>query len=280
MSIGLEHDRELASNSIPLTESEALRILASGAIQEQGLLPYSSNYSFLITIDQSDVSDASSSHETNHGTASGLATEANQLVGVYKPQLGENPLWDFPWGTLCLREVAAFELSRQLNWHMVPPTVLREGPHGIGMVQLYIHNDEADHYFSITASARYEMDLRRLALFDSLINNADRKSGHCLVDVEHRLWAIDHGVAFHAEYKLRTVIWEFSGQRIADELLDDMQAVDAQLAQPESELSAHLRPLLTGEERAALQQRLRLLLDSRLYPQPDETRRNFPWPPI
>ena len=218
---------------ILLTERMQLRTLADGVMREQGLLPYSSNHSFLVTVAQRDIT----------------------LPAVYKPQRGESPLWDFEWGSLCKRETAAYEISRLLDWHLVPPTVLRNGTRGLGSVQLYIDNDDEEHYFTVQADARFADALRRMALFDYVINNADRKSGHCLVGSDQRIWAIDHGVCFHTEYKLRTVIWEFSDRAIDPDLMDDLKRFYAQLCDAESDASQTLRRLLSKMERVALRER-------------------------
>lgn len=243
---------------IRLTEADAVRTLAGGAMQEQGLLPYSSNHSFLVTVAEN-----------------GLV-----LPAVYKPQRGESPLWDFEWGSLCKRETAAYEISRLLDWNLVPPTVLRSGTRGLGSVQLYIDNDDEEHYFTIHADALCAPALRRIALFDYVINNADRKSGHCLASSDRRIWAIDHGVCFHAEYKLRTVIWEFSDMVIDPDLLEDLTRFHAQLCDEGSGASQILCRLLSATERVALLDRVDDLLRSRRFPAPDMYRRNYPWPPI
>jgi uncharacterized repeat protein (TIGR03843 family) len=243
---------------VELTESQVLRVLATGKMTEQGLLPYSSNHSFLVT----------------------LATPELTLPAVYKPRRGESPLWDFEWGSLCLRETAAYTLSRHLGWDLVPPTVLRDGSRGIGSVQFYVANQEDAHYFTVQEDARFAEALRRLALFDYLINNADRKSGHCLIGSDERLWAIDHGVCFHAEHKLRTVIWEYSGEPIADDLLADLETLAEDLDDETSELGEALCQLLNTVERLALAERVRQLLDSPTFPSPSGHRRNYPWPPI
>ncbi|MBX3050878.1 MAG: SCO1664 family protein [Caldilineaceae bacterium] len=241
-----------------LTEDRVLAVLAQGQMEERGLLPYSSNYSFLVTLRGDEL----------------------ELPGVYKPRRGENPLWDFPTGTLCQREVAAYEISAALGWNLVPPTVLRDGTRGIGSVQFFIECDPDIHYFSKQEDARFALPLRQLSLFDFLVNNADRKSGHCLFGADERMWAIDHGICFHSEYKLRSVIWEFSEQPIAPDLLDDLERMQATLADPTSELSCALSKLLSRAERAALCGRLERLLALAHHPSPPPHQRNFPWPPI
>jgi uncharacterized repeat protein (TIGR03843 family) len=247
-----------SEESIAVTEQQVLAVLTSGQIAEQGLLPYSSNHSFLILASHEEMT----------------------LPAVYKPRRGESPLWDFEWGTLCQRETAAYEISAALGWDLVPPTVLREGTRGIGSVQLYIPNDEQQHYFTVQEDARFAPTLRRLALFDYVVNNADRKSGHCLVGNDNRLWAIDHGICFHTEYKLRTVIWEFSDEPIAPELIQDLEKLAAELADEKSELARSFCRLLNPGERAAMYSRISRLLETRTYPAPQVHRRNYPWPPI
>jgi len=224
----------------------------------QGRLPYSSNHSYLVKI----------------------SDRFQSLAAVYKPGRGESPLWDFDHGTLCNRETAAYRVSLALNWGLVPPTILRQGPYGLGSVQFYVENDPDQHYFSVRDDARFAAVLRRIVLFDYIINNADRKSGHCLVSADGRMWAIDHGVCFHVEYKLRSVIWEFSRQPIAPDLLADMARLDAILADRDATFRRTFAALLADEEVGAMHRRLTHLLKSRSYPAPVAMRRNYPWPPI
>jgi hypothetical protein len=247
-----------SEDSIALTEEKVVEVLSKGKLTEQGLMPYSSNTSFLVLIEHGDLT----------------------LPAVYKPQRGENPLWDFEWGTLCRRETAAYVVSSGLGWGLVPPTVLRNGTRGLGSIQFYIDHDADEHYFTIQADARYASILRQLVLFDFLINNADRKSGHCLIDATQRLWAIDHGICFHTEYKLRTVIWEFSGEPLEPELLADLVALCNELNNPKSLLVRQLCALLSEAEIAAMQARLNLLIRTQEYPSPQAHRRNYPWPPV
>lgn len=249
---------EQEETPIQVTEAQVIEALTHGEIQEQGLLPYSSNHSFLITVGDDRL----------------------VLPAVYKPRRGESPLWDFEWGTLCLRETAAYTISSALEWDLVPPTVLRDGTRGLGSVQLYIPNDDAEHYFTVQDDARFALALRRLALFDYVINNADRKSGHCLIGDDGRMWAIDHGICFHTEYKLRTVIWEFSNEPIDSELGDDLEELLKQLTDQESALSVALWQLLNSAEYAALTDRTRVLLGTQKFPAPAVHRRNYPWPPV
>jgi uncharacterized repeat protein (TIGR03843 family) len=244
--------------SLTLSEEQALDILRRGRIEEKGLLPYSSNHSFLVLVHKDEWS----------------------LPAVYKPQRGENPLWDFEWGTLCKREAAAYVVSHGLGWDLVPPTVLRDGTRGLGSVQVFVDHDGDAHYFTTAEDARYNKTFRRLALFDFVVNNADRKSGHCLVGTEERVWAIDHGICFHAEYKLRTVIWEFSCEPIEPPLLDDLRSFSGNLANNDCVITRQLRALLNKQELAAMRRRVDQLLRSSSYPAPIPQRRNYPWPPI
>lgn len=241
-----------------LTEERVLSILRDGEMEERGLLPYSSNYAFLVV----------------------MRDGGEELPAVYKPRRGENPLWDFPNGTLCRRETAAYEISAALEWGLVPPTVLRDGTRGLGSVQFFVDCDPDQHYFTMQEDARFAPALRRLSLFDVLVNNADRKSGHCLFGTDERMWAIDHGICFHSEYKLRTVIWEFSGQPIWEELRADLRCLQEALAEPESQVNAGLDELLSRPERAALCSRLDRLLALGCHPSPPPHQRNYPWPPI
>ena len=155
---------------------------------------------------------------------------------------------------------------------------MRDGKYGIGSVQFYIDHDDREHYFTFQEDARYTLALRKLALFDFVINNADRKSGHCLAGSDEQLWAIDHGICFHTEYKLRTVIWEFAADQIEASLLEDLVDLGQELANPHSHLIDQLSQLLTPHELTALLDRTRQLLVTKEYPNPEPYQRNFPWP--
>lgn len=238
----------------PINIPRSLQLLEQGRFSEvHGLLTWGSNYTFLASIKDDE----------------------RESLAVYKPRRGERPLWDFPNGTLCQREVAAFVVSEALRWHLVPPTVLRNGPSGPGMVQLFIEHDPEQHYFALGPD--YKPQLQRIALFDCIINNADRKGGHCLLDNHDHLWAIDHGVSFHTQPKLRSVIWEFARQRISEELLSDIRSFADCLLQ--DELNKALFKLLDDHEVQALHKRTSKLLESGVYPQPGPDM-SYPWPPI
>jgi hypothetical protein len=198
------------------------------------------------------------------------------LMAVYKPARGESPLWDFEAGTLYRREVAAYELSKVLGWPSIPPTVVRrDGPHGVGALQLFVDADRR-HYLE-EQSTRPET-WARVALFDVIANNADRKSGHCLFDADDHVWVIDHGLTFHVDQKLRTVIWDFSGEPMSQELCGDVERalIDVEKGRLAEELAELLRPA----EVRALKRRLRGVLDpSWRFPEPTSGW-SVPWPPI
>jgi len=229
------------------TVDQVKSLLRGGEIEVLGLLPGASNYTFAVTVAEGDL----------------------KVVGVYKPRAGETPLWDFPDGTLWRREIAAYELSEGLGWSLVPPTVDREGPEGIGSMQLFIDHDPEQHYFTLMDAHAYTF--RRVALFDHVMNNADRKAGHCLLERDTgRIWVVDHGVCFHADPKLRTVIWDFAGEPIAADLLSDLERLDIGV----------LAPWLTAHEVSAARARIEMLLVEKMFPAPPEDRRSYPWPPV
>ncbi|ABU60281.1 MULTISPECIES: SCO1664 family protein [Roseiflexus] len=239
-----------------LSVGEVLALLTNGKMEIQGMMPWSSNYTLLVTVRDGDLE--------------GLA--------VYKPRRGERPLWDFPRGTLCQREFAAFLLSEALGWSLVPPTVLRDGPYGYGSVQLYIDCDQDAHLFTMQKEGGYDDQLARLAAFDILSNNADRKSGHCLKGTDGRLWAIDHGICFHAEPKLRTVLWDFAGEPICEEIMVDLCALREDVRNGGRFIRA-LEGLLAPEEVRAFRRRLDRLIETGCYPDPGAAR-TIPWPPV
>ena len=186
-------------------------------------------------------------------------------------------MWDFPHGTLYLREVAAYVVSRALGWPLIPPTVLRDGPYGPGALQLYIDADPEANYFTFREERL--PDLLPVALFDILVNNADRKGGHLLLDRWGRIWAIDNALTFHPEPKLRTVIWGFAGELIPEECLVDLHQLEQQLGRGNA-LRQRLARLLIDDEIAALQDRLATLLETSVFPLPDPTCRQVPWPVV
>ena len=201
-----------------------------------------------------------------------IETDKAQGQCIYKPIAGERPLWDFPDGQLAHREYAAFLISEFLSLHIVPPTVLRDGPFGLGMVQLWIDIDEEidlAQYFS-----QDDPQLRTMALFDAIINNTDRKIGHLLPDKSGRLFGCDHGVTFHSEYKLRTVLWQWAGEPLLDSEIEILQKAIYEFAQIEDALNDYL----TKDELVALEIRIRELLESGTFPLPNPDWPSIPWP--
>lgn len=224
--------------------------LQCGDYELKGQFVLGSNYTFLV--------------EVHHEGAS--------YPAVYKPSRGEQPLWDFPESTLALREVAAYLVSEALGFHIVPYTILREdGPHGSGSLQQFIEYDPNYHYFNFTSEDRQL--LRPIVLFDLLVNNADRKGGHIFFENEtHDLYAIDHGICFHEEDKLRTVLWDFSGQKIPANLLDRLSL--------SRKLLTDLQPYLSPTEISALYNRAEYLRKKGMFPRQPRDRRAMPWPPL
>ncbi len=204
--------------------------------------------------------------------------ERGRGLGIYKPARGERPLIDFPYGSLLHREVAAYECARLLGWDLVPPTVECVGPHGEGSLQLFIEHDPEEHYFVLREDRALWLQLVRLAVFDLVANNADRKGGHVLRDTSGRLWAIDNGLTFHPEEKLRTVIWDFAGVEVPANLRDDLRRLAAavRIGDPTTErLLAHLR----RREPIALVDRIDRLLEAGTLPEMYPWRCT-PWPLI
>lgn len=191
---------------------------------------------------------------------------------IYKPIAGERPLWDFPDGQLAHREYAAFLISELLSLHIVPPTVLRDGPFGIGMVQLWIDIDEEidlAHFFS-----QDDPQLRTMALFDAIINNTDRKIGHLLPDKSGHVYGCDHGVTFHSEYKLRTVLWQWAGEALLETEIEILRKALSGFA----EIEDTLKDYLTQDEIDALELRIKELLESATFPLPNPDWPSIPWP--
>ena len=239
-------------------EETLLDLLRNGRLTLRGLIPWSSNYTFLGQVSDRD----------------------RRAPVVYKPVRGERPLWDFPRGTLAKRETAAYVLSRELGWHLIPATVLRDGPHGLGSVQLFVDVDQDEHFFTFREDSAYGHALKTLALFDAIANNADRKGGHCLRLSEGRIVAIDQGLCFNVEPKLRTVVWDFAGERFPEDLREDLRRLDVELRTAGCPLLAELAELLTPLEIRALRMRVAALLVADRFPDPPEDRPAIPWPPV
>ena len=225
-------------------------VLQHGDLELKGQFMLGSNYTFLVEVTYEDQT----------------------YPAVYKPKRGEQPLWDFPESSLAHREVAAYLISEALGLHIVPFTILREeGPYGAGSLQQFIDYDPEYHYFNFTSE---DKDLLRpVVLFDLLVNNADRKGGHVFFENDtHKLFAIDHGICFHEEDKLRTVLWDFSGQKIPDDLLARLTL--------SPNLLADLEPHLSPNEIIALQSRTDSIRKKGLFPRQPRDRRAMPWPPL
>lgn len=238
---------------------DAADLLARGQIELKGRIPWSSNATFLVEV-------AGPGDDENGG-------EARSLLAIYKPAHGERPLWDFDRG-LWRREVAAYELSRHLGWDLVPVTVARgDGPLGPGSLQLFVEASPDEHYFTLVEDRSHHRQLQRMAAFDVVANNADRKSGHCLLGTNGHIWGIDNGLTFHVEPKLRTVIWDFAGQRMDEDLLGDLAAL------ADGQVPERIGGLLATDEVEALVERATGLARRRKFPRPlgDFP---YPWPLI
>ncbi len=200
-----------------------------------------------------------------------------RFAAIYKPQRGESPLWDFPEGTLYRREVAASRLSRLLGWEFVPPTVAREGPNGMGSVQWFVRHDTESHFFEQRSNPALVPQLQRMATFDVIANNADRKGGHCLLADGGQIWGIDHGLCFHQQYKMRTVMWDWAQEPIAEEWLADAERAGKGLARGRSKLAKAVLEMISADEALAMLGRIERLLLERRFPEPGP-HRSYPWP--
>ena len=218
-----------------------IELLQHGDMASCELNPIGSNYTFLVSL--------------KLGECSGRA--------IYKPRQGEAPLWDFSNGTLYKREYASYLLSQALGWNFIPATVVREGRYGIGSLQQYVEHDPRQNYYTLTPT--HAPELRAIVCFDLVANNTDRKAGHLLVDWDGKLWGIDHGLTFHAQTKIRTVVWDFSGAPIPEPLLAAVEKLSEQINHPTGQLK-ELLDLLEPDEIAALQKRLGWVLAKRVYP--------------
>jgi uncharacterized repeat protein (TIGR03843 family) len=238
-------------------EQAVLGLLEAGTLEVEGRLVDASNVTMLCSV-----------------TGAG----GDSAACVYKPVAGERPLWDFPEGTLAGREVAAYAVSRAAGWNVVPPTVYRDGPFGPGMCQLWI---DIDRSVDLVALAHRTEDpaLRQMAVFDAVINNADRKIGHLLPGQDGHLYGCDHGVCFASDYKLRTVLWQWRGKKLPGRAVAALQRLAHVLA-PGGELDAELSRWLAPEELAATRSRIGLLLEHRVHPYPPADWPAVPWPPV
>ncbi|OUD03808.1 phosphatidylinositol kinase [Streptomyces swartbergensis] len=260
---------------------DAAELLARGELTVRGRIREASNAALYCTV----------SHD------------GREAACIYKPVAGERPLWDFPDGTLAQREVAAYEVSEATGWGLVPPTVLRDGPYGEGMCQLWVEAAPEAELLALvdgeepepgwkaigfaevgegrTALLVHADDerLRRLAVLDAVVNNADRKGGHLLPTGEGRLYGIDHGVTFNVENKLRTLLWGWAGEPLTREAVDVLERLRKDLAEG-GPLTARLQPLITGAEIDATRARVAALLASGKHPEPSGEWPAIPWPPV
>jgi len=239
----------------PIPRERAFDLLERGTLDVHGQLAWGTNATLLAT----------------------LSDDAGCAHAVYKPRRGERPLWDFPAGSLCRREVAAWVVGEALGWGLVPPTALRRGPYGRGMVQLYVAHVPDVHFLALDRPD--PVAVARLVAFDAVINNADRKSGHVLRAGDGRLWAIDHGVSFHVEPKLRTVIWSLAGEPLPGDVCEGLERL-LEALEPGGEARRALDALLEPAEVAATARRARALLRAGAFPAPHPDRRHIPWPPV
>jgi hypothetical protein len=236
----------------PLTEDETITLLLEAEFTGSKLIPWGSNYSFAVALEDES---------------------GREQLAIYKPQGGENPLYDFPDGTLYRREVAAYRLSRLLGWAIVPPTVVRDGPMGPGSLQLYVAPAEArEHEDPRRYWGQPILEIERLVLFDHISNNADRKLSHCLLDQNGAVWGIDHGLCFNVQHKLRTVLWQFVGMPVSPELMTDVARIRAD----EVAIVEALEELLEDCELDALLRRMDAFLRDPCYPALDPYR-NVPY---
>ena len=234
-------------------------LLATAPLRPRGFIANASNHTLLVQVGEAALG----------------------LHAVYKPRAGERPLWDFPTGSLCRREAAAYVVSEALGWGLVPPTVLRDdAPMGTGSVQLFVPHDPEDHYFVLVGDEATHAALVRMAVFDLLTNNADRKASHVLRTDDGWVYGCDHGLTFHVEPKLRTVIWDFDGAPVGREAREDLAWLADALDDGEAPVTAALVDLIDGEEIAALARRARLLAGLAELPDIDPDRRPYPWPPL
>lgn len=233
----------------PIPNDQAEQILRQGEIDVLGQMPWSSNTTLLCDVE----------------------SDGQIVQAVYKPHRGERPLWDFPSG-LYRREVACYELAKAIGWDLVPPTVLVEGPVGPGSLQLFIPCNFEEHYLTMNDEPQFQGAFRQLTAFDIVANSTDRKSGHVLLGKDGHIWAIDNGLSFHAEFKVRTVLWDFAGEPIPDAIRADLNAfVDAGVGDD-------LIDLLDDEEEVeATLDRAGILIRSGHFPT-DPTGRRWPWP--
>ncbi|TVR73129.1 MAG: hypothetical protein EA415_07985 [Sphaerobacteraceae bacterium] len=245
------HARFLTTGeSRAVDERRVIRALKQADIRDTQLVPWGSNYTFAVALQTDD---------------------AEEFIAIYKPEMGEAPLWDFPIGTLFQREYAAYVLSRFLGWRFIPPTIIREGPHGIGTVQLYIEPEQS--YDRFNEEAEYREQLQQMALFDLIANNADRKASHLFLGrYQRQIWGIDHGLTFNVDHKLRTVLWEFGGEPLPERLCRRLSRIE----RLQEQVFDLLDPYLASDEILMMLVRAEHLLRSGTMPVLT-SRRNIPF---
>jgi hypothetical protein len=262
-------------------EQAALDLLATGKLEVKGRLVDASNATLYCTIGIG-VGVGGREPKTAKGAkgaknANNAESAKNAIACVYKPIAGERPLWDFPIGSLAGREVAAYAVSRAAGWDVVPPTVMRDGPFGPGMCQLWIDHDPEMDLIALSRRTDHA-GLRDMAVFDAVVNNADRKIGHLLPVADGHLYGCDHGVCFAEDYKLRTVLWQWRGKTLPRRSVEALRRLNAQLT--EGSLARELAGLLTASEIDATRGRIETLLEHRVHPYPPADWPAVPWPPI
>ena len=231
-----------------MLSTDALDLLTRGDVTVKGRMPWASNVTLLAEV----------------------SLDSRCARAIYKPERGERPLWDFPPG-LYKRELAAYLFSEALGWGLVPPTIVREGPQGEGSFQLFIEAEFEQHWFTLREDPRHRERLQKICVWDFVANNADRKSGHCLLGPDNLIYAIDNGLTFHTEMKLRTVIWDYAGEPIPKAVLDDLKRfVKDGVPEP-------LADLLDAHEQQALRVRAQALADYARFPE-DGSGHRYPWP--
>jgi hypothetical protein len=244
---------DLLDATLPPDDPRVPTVLACGDVELHGRMPWSSNGTFLVSV-EAEVD----------GTI-------QRVQAIYKPERGERPLWDFPPG-LWRREVATYRLAEHLGWHVVPPTVVRtDGPLDVGSLQCFVPSEYSEHYFTLRDDPTHRPALEQLCVLDVVSNNTDRKGGHVLLGRDGGIWGIDHGLSFHEEFKLRTVLWDFSGDPLPRSLVEDVvRLID-------EGVPASVAELLEPAEVEAVLMRSRALVASGRFPT-DPTGRRYPWP--
>lgn len=248
-------DGDRGHPGVRLSAADVEEILACGNLEVLGRLPRASNATLFVKVTRGDLA----------------------LPAVYKPRRGERPLWDFRDGTLYRREVAAYVVSEALGWGLVPPTVARDGEFGVGSVQLFVTEDDDVDMLALVDAG--DDVLRPMAVLDVVMNNADRKVSHCIVDDAGHLWGIDHGLTFHDEPKLRTVLWAWAGERVPPHMRSGVGALVTELGSSRSDVMSRLVDLLHDDEIDALTDRAGALAESGRFPEPDPFGHPVPWPP-